>query len=53
MIDNEKMYKILFNRTTDALRELDRGNIGMAKDILINAHQEAEELYINDETPEG
>lgn len=52
MPDYEKMYKLLFNRITDALTELDKYNVGTAKEILIKAHQDAEEIYINDEKPE-
>ena len=46
MPDYETMYFHLFNRVTDAVRELEKQNYGNAKDILIKAQQEAEEDYL-------
>ena len=40
-------YLLLFNAITDALHEMERQNCGTAKDILIQAQQDAEELYIS------
>ena len=53
MPDHEMIYFHLFNRVTDAVRELEQQNYGNAKDILINAQQEAEEGYISDESETG
>lgn len=41
-----KMYSILFNRITDAIECLSRGQAAQAKDILTAAQCEAEELFI-------
>ncbi len=41
-----RMYFLLFNRITDAIEALQRGNVEEARTILICAQQEAEELYI-------
>lgn len=40
------MYSILFNRITDAIECLSRGQAAQAKDILTAAQCEAEELFI-------
>ena len=45
-IDYEKLYHLMFNRVTDALRELERGRVDAAKELLISAQQTAEEQYI-------
>ena len=45
-----KMYLVLFNAITDAVQSLNHQNIGRAKDILIQAQQEAEEIYISGES---
>ena len=49
MADYQKLYTKLFNAITDALEELDRMNVGQARDILCRAQQEAEELYLDAE----
>lgn len=41
-----KMYSILFNRITDAIECLSRGQAARVKDILTAAQCEAEELFI-------
>ena len=41
-----KMYAVLFNAVTDALREMDQLNFGRASQILRAAQIEAEEQYI-------
>ena len=52
-MDAEKRYYLLFNRITDAIAELEELNIGKAKKILIQAQQDAEEVYLEEgETPE-
>ena len=43
-----KQYTRLFNGVTDALEALKEQNYGQARDILIKAQQEAEELYLQD-----
>ncbi len=45
-MDYEKLYHLLFNAITDALEQLDAQNYGEAKETLISAQQEAEEIYI-------
>ena len=46
MQNYQKLYTKLFNAATDALEALDALNIGLAKELLQQAQQEAEELYI-------
>ena len=48
MPDYQKMYALLFNAATDALRELDAVNLGRTRAILIRAQQQAEEMYLED-----
>ena len=50
MPDYEKMYHLLFNAITDALEQIEQQNFGSAKDILIAAQQQAEEIYITAES---
>ena len=49
MPDYEKMYHLLFNAITDALEQIEKQNFGSAKDLLIAAQQQAEEIYITAE----
>lgn len=54
----KKMYLLLFNAITDALRLLETGNVWELKKVLMNAQSEAEEIYISwdgdeDETAGG
>ena len=42
----KKMYLLLFNRVTDALEALARGETEKARAILIRAQQACEALYI-------
>ena len=42
----QRMYRMLFNRITDAIEALECRDIEQARSILIRAQQEAEELYI-------
>lgn len=44
----KKMYVMLFNRVSDALEELEKGNPGMARDILMSGQQETEDYFINE-----
>ena len=48
-----QMYLLLFNRITDALKALDRGDAASARAILMQAQQEAEELFMEPELPGG
>ncbi len=47
MFSYKEIYLLLFNAITDALHEMERQNCGTAKDILIRAQQDAEELVIS------
>lgn len=49
MPDYQKMYAILFNAMTDAIENMEDANYGTAKEILIQAQQKTEELYIEAE----
>ena len=49
MPDYEKMYHLIFNAITDALEQIEQQNFGSAKDLLIAAQQQAEEIYITAE----
>ena len=42
-------YIGLFNAVTDAVEALERQNFGLAKEILIKAQQDAEELVLEEE----
>ena len=50
MPDYEKMYHSLFNAITDALEQIEQLNFGSAKDLLIAAQQQTEEIYITAES---
>ena len=50
MANYEKMYSSLFNAITDALEQIEQQNSGSAKDLLIAAQQQAEEIYITAES---
>ena len=47
MPDYQKMYTTLFNAITDAIENMQQANYSAAKELLIRAQQETEELYIN------
>ena len=49
MPDYQKMYTTLFNAITDALEEIEKQNIGLAKEQLMAAQQKTEEIYISAE----
>ncbi len=49
-MDYEKLYHLLFNAITDALEQMESQNFGTAKETLITAQQEAEELYMSAES---
>ena len=43
----QKMYSVLFNAVSDALEELDKLNIGAAKEYLKEAQFHTEEIYMS------
>lgn len=47
-MDYEKLYKILFNGMTDAVRAIEREDYNDARFALIRAQQDAEELFITE-----
>ena len=49
MQNYKKMYATLFNAITDALESLKRQNYAEAMEMLIQAQQRSEEIYINAE----
>ena len=46
MTDYQKMYTLLFNAITDALEQMEKQNLGSAKDLLTTAQQKTEEIYM-------
>ena len=42
----QKMYHLLFNAITDALEQMEKQNLGSAKDLLTTAQQKTEEIYM-------
>ena len=46
MADYAKLYHLMVNAAEDALAALENANVWDAKNILIEAEQRAEELYI-------
>lgn len=46
MPDFERLYHILFNAITDALRKLEEGKPQEAAGLLMEAQRRTEELYI-------
>ena len=42
----QKMYNLLFNAITDALEQMEKQNLGSAKDLLTTAQQKTEEIYM-------
>ena len=42
----EKMYHLLFSAITDALEQMEKQNLGSAKDLLTTAQQKTEEIYM-------
>ena len=49
MPNYQKMYTTLFNAMTDAIENIEKLNFGEAKELLIQAQQKTEELYIDAE----
>lgn len=48
-----KMYTRLFNAVTDALEEMERQNFGAAHQLLVQAQQDCEDIYLDAEEPEA
>ena len=48
----QKMYSVLFNAVSDALGELDKLNIGAAKEYLKEAQFHTEEIYMSQRSEE-
>ena len=46
-MDYEALYHLMVDASERAIEALERQNCGAAKDILIQAQQDAEELYIS------
>ena len=47
-MEYEKLYGILFNVLTDAIEQIDLKNYGAARELLVKAQQQAEEVYISE-----
>ena len=48
----KKMYLRLFNRITDALEKINQRDVVAAKEILMQAQIETEEMYIANDSEE-
>ena len=46
-MDYEALYHLMVDASERAIGAIERQNCGTAKDILIQAQQDAEELYIS------
>ena len=46
-MDYEALYHLMVDASERAIEAIERQNCAAAKDILIRAQQDAEELYIN------
>lgn len=46
-MDYEALYHLMVDASERAIEAIERQNCGTAKDILIQAQQDAEELYIS------
>ena len=49
-MDYKKLYFHLFNAATDAIEAITNGDSFAARDILIRAQQEAEDMYLEEES---
>ena len=45
----QDMYVTLFRRVTEAIEQIEAANYGRARELLIRAQQETEELYLREE----
>lgn len=46
-MEYRKLYIFLFNKITDAIEQMDAGKPASAREVLVEAQREAEELYIS------
>ena len=46
MVNYEKMYLVLFNGITDAVRNMEQQNFGFAQYTLVESQKKAEDIYI-------
>ena len=49
MENYQKLYARMIDASERAISEIERQNFGAAKEILITAEQECEDLYTNEE----
>lgn len=49
MPDYKKMYTLMFNAATDAMEQLEQQNFEKAKELLVLAQQQAEEIYMDED----
>ncbi len=49
MVNYERMYLVLFNGITDAVRNMEQQNYGCAMFTLVESQKKAEDLYIEAE----
>ena len=47
MDEYKKPYLVLFNSLTDIAEEIEKQNYGRAKQLIAEAQQQAEEMYIS------
>lgn len=46
MLDYKLLYSTLFNSLSDAITAIEEMNFGLASEILKNAQQQSEDVYI-------
>ena len=47
MVDYKKMYLTLFNRITSAISHMEHMNYGQARELLLEAQKETEEMFLS------
>ena len=50
MPDFDRLYLLMFNAATDAIELLDMNRADLARQLLIAAQQQSEEIYIREDT---
>lgn len=48
MVNYQKLYTLMFNAATDAIRAMEQQNYGQAMELLKNAQIAAEETYLDE-----
>ncbi|MBQ9937176.1 MAG: hypothetical protein IJO86_02480 [Oscillospiraceae bacterium] len=48
----KKMYLVLFNAITSALRQIDENDFLVAKEILVTAQKKTEEIFLDENAPD-